>query len=288
MIALIIVCLSGSISYGYEAVATGLSWRPVAGDKKNCKLMADYRLTQVQAGVATELAFQFGFGIGFEVLEVDPAGNSLIKVVLHSLLMRADGPGGTMIDFDSTAPWQVTNGSNLVLAALPGLTYTVRLDPAGQAGEVKGLQEALRLIDQKLPNIPEKKSLLNNLQGRLQYRNLLGLAANPGLYPSQPVAAGSVWNGTADLLYNDLHFTTNDQFRLVELDSATAVVDVASVMNPVLLGTEQFRGEQRGTVRLDAASGWPMILEQSQELTAISATGSRITMKGTLTLAPLH
>ncbi len=290
-VKLLRVCLGVILFFGvFSGPALGagpvdLSWRLKPGTQYHYRVSAAYQLTEP----GNQLAVQISFGLGMEVLEVNSGGDMLAKLTLHSLLMRVSAPGGQILDFDSTAPWQISNASNLILAALPGLNYTVRCSPNGQVLETKGLDEYIRQIDQKLPDLPEKKSLLKNVQSRLSFVALMGLAAKADFFPLGPVAAGDSWHGTSNWDYLGMSLVSEDTFQLAQLDEEGALVQAEAVLRPVTAGDQQFSGRQRGEIRINPATGWPVRLRLEQEFTATGVQdGKQVSMQGQLMLEPLN
>ncbi|WP_243662809.1 DUF6263 family protein [Hydrogenispora ethanolica] len=278
--ALLLGMLAGPV-WGMDRAELARRLQP--GMNYHYRIGAEYRLTDS----GNELSVRFGFGIGMEVLEVDGAGNALARIGLHSLTVRMAGPAGPMLDFDSAQPLQPANPAHRILAALPGLSYTVRFAPSGQVLEVKGLDESIRQLNQKLPNLPEKKMLLQNIQARLAFTTLLGMAVNPDLLPAEPVGVGDSWQGSSVLEYLGMTLTADDRFQLAELNEANALIRVDSTLRPVQAGGEQFTGRQQGEIRIDTATGWPVSLRLEQEFAATATQdGKQVVMKGLTTLEP--
>jgi hypothetical protein len=278
--ALLLGMLAGPV-WGMDRAELARRLQP--GMNYHYRIGAEYRLTDS----GNELSVRFGFGIGMEVLEVDGAGNALARIGLHSLTVRMAGPAGPLLDFDSAQPLQPANPAHRILAALPGLSYTVRFASTGQVLEVKGLDEAIRQINQKLPNLPEKKMLLQNIQARLAFTTLLGMAVNPDLLPAEPVGVGDSWQGSSVLEYLGMTLTADDRFQLAELNEANALIRVDSTLRPVQAGGEQFTGRQQGEIRIDTATGWPVSLRLEQEFAATATQdGKQVVMKGLTTLEP--
>lgn len=161
-----------------------------------------YRMTVTNE---TELPNNMGTAVsenimttGWEVLDINAAGDATVRVSTDRVQMRTQSPMGNM-EADSASDTPATDATARMMTAMAGTSYTLVFDAAGQIKEVRGFEDMRARLRESAP--PEAAGMLDELLDQIAsedgIRNMMrqGMAA----FPLDPVGPGDTWDVSFDM-----------------------------------------------------------------------------------------
>ena len=216
-------------------------------------------------------------GYTMTVEDVDADGAMTVTTTYDSVALRQKGPAG-VVEFDSANPPKQLAPAARAFAVLPGLSFRMTLAPAGTVKSVEGVNEMLAEVVRRL-SLPEgaerrnvQKVLSEQFGDAAMKQNMQDLFA---LYPPRPVAVGETWDHK---LVVSRGFPVVIEGAYTLKGRAGGVAEIAlkdklspnATAGPVDLGTGkmtyELSGEQRGTAKVDEATGWTQSLVTEQDV----------------------
>ncbi len=265
-----VVLLPAGTGSGQAPERFELAQKPRPGDHYNFKVYSRYQINARTQEGEVRMSLTYGYGLDYQVLEMDKRRNITNRITIHSMLMRVSGPFGTTVDFDSTDPFQEPALENSILASLMGFTLDVKINPSGRVVHVKGFEELIKEIGKLLPDSPDKRSTLKNLRSQLDYKTMMGATDQLALYPKQPVAVGDSWQGINQFNSNGLDLISEDRYEIKGRKDGVVFIDLASQIKPrTNSGPKAMNvtGSQRGVIEVLEENGWVHRLRLEQEIT---------------------
>lgn len=241
------------------------------------------------------------------VENVDAEGAMTIQTRYDAVLFRRKGATGA-VEYDSAKPPKQPPAAAQAFAVLPGLGFTMTLTADGTVKSVQGIDaliaEVIRRLE--LPQGPAKAStrtlLAEHFGEAAMKQNMQNLFA---LYPPRPVAAGESWTRKI-VVSKGFPLVIDGTYRLKSRDGGVAEIEINAKLAPnadaapVEVGTGKMTydlsGSQRGSARVDEATGWTVSLKTEQDVSGAigfdtpgeQATSIPITMKSKVVLEPLE
>ena len=245
-------------------------------------------------------------GYTMSVEDVDADGAMTITTAYDSVALRQKGPSGA-VEYDSANPPKQPAPAARAFAVLPGLSFKMTVTPAGTVKSVDGVNEMLAEVVRRLslPEGPERRNVQKALSEQFgdaaMKQNMQDLFA---LYPPRPVAVGESWDHKV-AVSRGFPVVIDGAYTLKGRGGGVAEIALKDKLSPndaagpVELGTGkmayELTGAQRGTARVDEATGWTQSLATEQELTGtlrFKTAGNvetmiPVTVKSKVTVEPL-
>lgn len=242
------------------------------GERRKMAMAIDSRITASAGGRRQDIEVSIGFGVTFDVEDVDANGVQTLKVTYDRVQVRISG-GPQTIRYDSAAGGP-DNPATRMYAAMVGASLVTRITPEGETLEVRGLDElAERLAANAPPGTAD--------QIRKQAQGMTGMFDQmKAVYPGKPVGIGDSWTSRMDVtsdpnmpLIVDATYTLNDR------NSGVAIIGIDGKVS----STRGLSGKMTGTNHLEQQSGWPTLTKINLELSG-NVAGAEMQMSQTITI----
>jgi hypothetical protein len=218
--------------------------------------------------------------------------------------VRFQSKSGAMeISFDSENPSAANTDMystmfSKIFGGIVGKTVTILVNEKGEVVSLKGMNEVVNsmIANAGLDSLPGADQILENF--RTQYSDEKFKSTFESMFrilPEKDVAVGDTWDITSrtDLMNTGMELKT--KYKLDEINSKHAVVSLSSDINsdtdkvtqPMPGVDMKMNGTQKGTMKIDLATGLPIQSEILQDITAnTKSMGMEIPMKikGTITI----
>jgi hypothetical protein len=246
-----------------------------AGQSFGLKMVMDQKIDQDVQGQKVAMTQQMGVGYTFAVESVEPDGTAWVKTTYDWVMMKHDTPMGKT-EYDSANPPEeiplMAKGS----ATLVGNSISMLLEPKGTVLEVKGLdalfQKMLEEID--IPQGPAFEGVEKQLKDQFGDDALKEMMRNMMThFPDEPVQVGDSWDQKV-VIAKGFPMIIETTHTLREHKDGVAIIDNESTIrpnpdaSPLEMGTTRMRyelsGTQKGTTRIDVATGMPLGAELTQ------------------------
>jgi hypothetical protein len=222
----------------------------------------------------------------FDVTEVDEEGVALVKWTQESILLRQQGPMGT-IEYDSSDSAAASTPLVQGYAAMVGKEFRARIAPTGAVTDVQGFDAVLEelLTEMPLGEGQQAEAVRESLRGQIGDEAMADmLTSTLAIYPTEPVGVGDSWSRRVEIS-TGFPVITETTWTLKERRNGRAVIDVQSTVSanpeapPLQMGAMAIRielaGDQSGTIEVDEATGWIVRGDVQQRLSGeASLTGA--------------
>lgn len=201
----------------------------------------------------------------YDVIDVDSAGNILIKVTFQAIRFSEAGPRGE-IEYDSSNPPTSLSPEFRGLAALVGKSFTLKLAPDGQIKEIKGVDKMIDSMIEQL-GVPEDRRDLTEKSLKEQFGNeaLKEMITKVTVkYPNKPVEKGSEWASEVTVS-KGFPMILENTWKLKERQNGISVIEVSSKIEsnteaePIEIDSMKIiyklSGQQKGTVEIQESNG---------------------------------
>jgi len=252
---------------------------------------------------AEEFTQTNGTGYRFDVLSVGPDGKARVKVTFERVLIKDQGPAGS-VDYDSADPPAEVPFAVRIPAALVGKHFTMTISPKGLISDVQGVEEMVSQVVEDLEDVPEPDHSRMVTDVQQQFTNETMLAMMQPLldvYPEKPVAVGESWE-RKDSPAPGITVTNVWTFKEAKDGVNILQLNGSFSTNPSGLPPEAgppptVRGNAEGTLELSATTGWTLtgsvgrsiVTEQSVRLPTSQEDATFTTIvKSTATLGPVQ
>ena len=243
--------------------------------------------------------------MSFAVREVAENADMVVDVTYDAMSMSMDNPMMSF-SYDSENPQAVVPEMAAGLAAMVGQTFTLRFAPDGSVVESAGLAA---LMERMLDETSREQGPL----GEAMRESLLAMFGEEGFeksmemmtghLPDEPVRVGDSWSRSVEmpmafsLRIESTWSLTDIRDGIVHLSVASTVGDgteTVQEMGPVTM-RYLLTGEQRGTMEVDASTGWTLRSRveatfsgsMSTEIPGAGAINAPISMRSTITVEPV-
>lgn len=236
-------------------------------------------------GEEQEINQTIGIGETFNVKKVDADGTATIEVTFGSMSMKMDGPTG-QFDYDSEDPPEEIPLPARGFAAMVGQGFTMKMTPDGQVKELSGVGEMLEKIVEslELSEGPMKDMIVEGIKNHFGDKALKEMMEQMlGGFPGKPVGIGDSWSQELTLTMG-FPMTIENTCTLIDRKDGVATIKVESTIKPnkdappMKIGPMtmkyDLKGTQKGTFKLDEATGWFVGGEMKQKMSG------EMTMKG--------
>jgi hypothetical protein len=246
----LILLVSFAIATSSAGQPLDLSLRLQPGDVFQVEMQVEQNTRQTIEGSVevTELAMRVGISVAVHKVLADASAE--IEMTYTSIYFKMSGTFGEMV-FDSTDPASRAGDLGPSMEGLIGRSFGIVMTSKGEIVDVRGL-EAL---------VPDQAQSMN--MGEI-------LRAIAPAYPARSVRIGDSWSSTS-VLSAWLPCRLMSTWSLVSRENGIVVLDVVTQAEPNRGGEPleiggysllyRLSGSQRGTARVDEATGWPLRTE---------------------------
>jgi len=238
------------------------------GQKFGLKMVTDQKMSQTAMGQQQKMNQMIAIGMFFEVLAVDDNQNMSIKTTYQNIHTRMEGPMGVM-EYDSTKPPQpgADNPMSAMYKAMLGQSFVMKLSPKGQILEIKGIDEMIaKMIDKMAPNEAAKQQMKEMMKSFINEDKMKETSGTMiAALPLKPVGIGDSWTNKISIpigfpMEIDTTNTLTDHKEGTVTIETNAAIETGDDAKPTEMGpmkmTIKMKGTQKGTIQIDAATGW--------------------------------
>lgn len=247
------------------------------GSRYNIRYTTSQKIVQDVGGQIQEIRQDTEFRYVYTVQKVDASGNMDIEIRYHSIRFDQYGPFGH-VGYDSENPPEEVHPVALGYDVMVGEAFRITVSDSGEILRVKGMDDILnKLFDRMaVPEGVDKEAVRRNLYKQFGDQALKDSIGNFfAVYPGYSVVPGDSWDKTVDVAIGfPLRVMTT--YTLNDVSSGEARVMSSSQIHsrddadPVNMGGMSLRyevsGTQEGSILLDAATGWTIRGQISQEI----------------------
>jgi len=269
MSLVIVLALGAIVSDVYSAEAKfDLKLKLKKGQKFGLKMVTNQKMAQTMMGQEQKMNQMTAVGVGFEVLDVDDNGNMSIKTTYLAIHTKMEGPMGVM-EYDSAKPPQpgVDNPMSAMYKAMLGQSFVMKLAPKGEILEIKGMDEMIATMIDKMTIDEAKKQqmkeMMKNFINEDKMKETSGMMV--AALPPKPVGIGDSWTNKISVpigfpMEIDTTNTLTDHKGGIVTIETNAGIETGDDAKPTEMGpmkmTMKMKGTQKGTIQIDAATGW--------------------------------
>ncbi len=268
---------------GAQAVEQGdikLILRP--NQKHEMRMTSKTNVSQSSQGQVSKTVREEIVEVVFQVQEVNPQGDIVLKVIFRKLKTKTQSPGGTL-EFDSTkADANPGNPLAPMYSALIGQSFKIKVASNGKILELQSLDEMIAKMAEKMVAAEDKKMdkrMLQKLGTRKQRKEKMikqlemfyfgeekmrtMMRGFIQILPSGPVKPGDSWESKIDIEYLQ-RTRINLKNTLKKHENDKAVIDstyktnpnekpIRDKSNPNMVFTKI---DYQGSAQIDKSSGW--------------------------------
>lgn len=272
----VLVLLSSSTTWAAEEKVE-LRFRLEEGESYKLRVTIEQEIVRWIEGEEQEIIQTIGIGQTFDVKKVDADGTATIEVTFGPMAMKMEGPQGTF-EYDSEDPPDEVPLPGKALGAMVGQGFTMKITPEGRVTDLKGADKMFEAMLESLdlPEGPIKDSIVESLKDQFGEEALKEMMENmTALLPDKPVGIGDSWSHTI-VLTKGFPSIMENTWTLTDRKDGVATIKVKSTIKsnpdapPMKMGPMtmkyKLKGSQKGTVKLDEATGWFVEGEIKQEM----------------------
>ncbi|WMJ80721.1 DUF6263 family protein [Clostridium sp. MB40-C1] len=244
--------------------ALDLSLNLKKGDKYNIHVVNDQKTSvtaenqEVKSSQVTDMNFSI------DVKDVDKDKNTTVDYKYDSIKMSAESNGQKM-EYDSKKN-DTNNPLGAIYGGIVGKGFTVKLDKKGQVLDVKGINELLDSLVEKIPaSAQEKKTVKEALKENFGDEAIKSMVKQTmSYYPQKSIKTGDTWENKYDIKAVFPMSVSNKWKLLGEKDGALNV-DVQSTIaadtknKPIdfmgLKANMKLNGDCKGTIDISKDNG---------------------------------
>lgn len=262
-----------------------LKFRFEEGKSYKLQVTMEMEIVQWIEGEEQETTQTIGIGETLHVKEVDADGTATIELTFGPMSIKMKGPMGT-IEYNSEDPPDEVALPAKAFAAMLGQGFTLKMTPTGRVTDIQGVDKMFEAIFEAIdiPEGPMMDSVVEGLKQQFGDEALKEMMEKmTAVFPDKPVAIGDSWSLKATLA-TGFPVIMENTWTLTDRKDGVATINVESTFKPNPEGepmkigpmTMRFRlkGSQKGTFKLDEATGWFIEGELTQKM------AGEVTMKG--------
>jgi len=238
------------------------------GQKFGLKMVTNQKMAQTMMGQEQKMNQMTAMEMSFEVLAVDDNQNVSIKTTYLNIHIKMEGPMGVM-EYDSTKPPQpgAENPMSAMYKAMVGQSFAMKLTPKGRILDIKGMDEMIaKMIEQMAVDEAMKQHIKEMMNNFINEDKMMETSGNMvAALPPKPVGIGDSWTSKISVAIGfpmeiDTTNTLTDHKNGTVTIDTTARIDTGDDAKPTEMGpmkmTMKMKGTQKGTIRIDEATGW--------------------------------
>jgi len=206
-------------------------------------------------------------GRTLDVKDVDEAGTATIEVTFGPAAMKVKGRQGTF-EYDSEDPPDEVPPPAMSLAAIVDEGFTVKMTPEGRVTEITGVDKMLERLCEAIEALDEetKKEIVESMKRQFGDDAMKQMMESiTAILPDEPVAVGDSWSQEIALTVPfsavfEITGTLTDRTGGVSTVELDCTIKPNPDAPPVKMGsmsmTYKLEGTQKGTLKIDEATGW--------------------------------
>jgi hypothetical protein len=270
-LALVICGCDSSPAPRGEKIALKLNLKP--GDKVKMTADIDMKMNVKPPGQgAQKVNMAMGFGMSFDVLDVDQEGVHTIKATYDRVRMNVSGAGQSMA-YDSDNPSGASNPGLKMLGAMVGSSLTMKVTPEGKTLEVTGVDEMVEKMSEDAP--PGAQANLEQQAESITQSFDQMVAA----LPKDPVDIRDKWTGSMQMATDpNMPMKVDATYTLYDRKDGKAIIKIDGKMT----STKGISGTMQGTMRINEETGWTEGGEMNMEMEG-KVQGVEMDMQGKIT-----
>ena len=271
-----IVCGLAFATTGIAAEKVDLKLDLKKGQSYPLLATIDSKVVQTMGGQQQTIDQSMAIYYTMKVTDVAADGTMDVTVTYDRVRMNMKNPAGNIeYDSDKTKP-EETPMMARGFAGLVGSKLDLKITPKGKVTDVKGADELLkRMIDKMELQEPQKSMVETQLKQQFGPEAIRkSFEQMTAFYPEKPVAPGESWTQKVPLAMG-FPILTETTYTLKEVKGDAVVIDMKGTVStdpkqPMKMGPQQMvydlKGEQTGTITLDKSSGWIQTGKAQQNL----------------------
>ncbi|HEY8464093.1 MAG TPA: DUF6263 family protein [Bacillota bacterium] len=236
------------------------------GQSYNLIELCQFQLEMGEGAYKVTLNSSTGVGYIYSIEKLNPLGEILVKLKLHSFYYESPGLSGSVNSYDSTNPFALPIAGTELFSYLVGDEIKFELDPTGQVRTVrfsdnffKKVLHYFRSHQVKIERETIEKKLIDAFQAQLQQgRN----SPEQGVFPETPVAVGESWEQEIKFENNGISLTQKAIYTLKKRQNGVAYIELDSQGITAQTNTGggykfvNLSGGLTGVFAIDEATAW--------------------------------
>jgi hypothetical protein len=213
-----------------------------------------------------------GFGMSFDVLDVDDDGVHTIKATYGRVRMNVSG-GGQSMSYDSDNPSAASNPGLKMLGAMVGSSLVMKVTPQGKTLEVTGVDEMVEKMSEDAP--PGAQAQLEQQAESITQSFDQMMAA----LPKEPIDIGDTWSGSMEMASDpNMPMKVDATYTLYDRKDGKAIIKIDGKMS----SSKGVSGTMEGTTRINEETGWTEGGEMNMDMEG-TVQGVEMEMEGKIT-----
>lgn len=262
------------------------------GTKYKSRITADQKISQTIQNQQIEMDQTIIMEFSYDVIDVNKAGNMIVKITYDEIGYIIDGPMGKV----AYKSWEDPDSVPLMAKGFVGLlgqSLTMEITSRGKIINVSGTDKIIdnMLEDFDLPIDDEmKEQMEENMKNQFGDDAMNEMMQKMfAIYPEEPVGIGDSWHAKF-VFTKGFPMILNNTWKLREIKNGKMYIDIYSKIEPnkdaklmQMGGVEisyELSGEQKGYIIVDTLTGWLIGSKIDQEFEGkISTSGSMYGME---------
>ncbi|MCU4165176.1 DUF6263 family protein [Carboxylicivirga caseinilyticus] len=243
------------------------------GKKYGLKQLTSQNITQSIQGMAQNIKNTFGGDITVTIKSKD--GDVYTSdLIYESLIFKMESPMFSM-GYDSTDENQEENAMSGMFKIMVGHVFSMKFNHKGEVLEVTGFADVLEKMQSEAVGQSMAGAVQESLKGQFSDESM---KQNMGtmliVYPNDKPAAGLTWNKTMEQsgalpvtsVFN--YKVTSATGTVVEMEGTGTMTTKEGFSQETMGMTQHFdlNGNISMTAKIDAKTGWPVSIKQTQTL----------------------
>nr|WP_321452193.1 DUF6263 family protein [uncultured Carboxylicivirga sp.] len=243
------------------------------GKKYGLKQLTTQDITQTIQGMTQNIKNTIGGDIAISI-KSKSADVYTSDFVFENLIFKMESPMFSM-GFDSTDENQEENAMSSMFKAIVGHTFSMKFNNRGEVLEVKGFDSLLEKMKTAAGSTAAAGAIEESLKGQFSNESLKqNLASMLIVYPDDKPKTGLTWSKTLEQSggmplvskYNYKVTAANASVVEMEGDGTMATKEGFTQENMGMTQHFDLKGDVKMSAKIDAKTGWPISMKQSQDL----------------------
>jgi hypothetical protein len=261
--------LGAIVSDGYSAEEKfDLKLKLKKGQKLGLRMVTNQKMSQTVMGQEQNMNQMMAVGMSFEVLDVDAEADMSIKTAYQAIHARMEGPMG-VLEYDSTKPAEPAAGNPMaaMYGAMLGSSVVLKISPKGGVLGIEGIDKMIeKMADKMATDEAMKQQMKESMKNFINEEKMKEMSGTMvATLPENPVGIGQTWTNKISVpvgfpMEIEATNTLAEHKDGVFTIRTNAKFDSGNEPKPVEMGpmkmTMKMKGEQKGTIQIDAATGW--------------------------------
>jgi hypothetical protein len=272
-----VTLFSIAVSYGDAEDKVDLRLRLTKGQSYKMKMAQDLKINQTipgQQGQQQTMTINQKNEMKtiYTVEDVQADGTIVLKVTYDAMVFKQAIPAtGQNIEYDSSDTSTAVGPMAPLLGAVVGQSLTITVTPDGHVKEIKGADEFLKRIQEKISELPTGQTRVSveaTLKAQYSEEALKANIENSfNRYPDKPVGIGDTWQRRTTTTQG-FPMIIDSIYTLKERKDGIATIDVFAMIQtnrdtgPTEMGGMKLQynmsGSVTGIMEMQESTGWPI------------------------------